>query len=78
MLDLLSRLLCYEPERRITAADAMEHPWLAAFYDPEEEAMNGVPQPFTRWKEIEGLETLEQFREAVWNEIQVPRFSTRH
>ncbi|CAG7847045.1 Mitogen-activated protein kinase spm1 Short=MAP kinase spm1; AltName: Full=MAP kinase pmk1 [Serendipita indica DSM 11827] len=76
-LDLLNRMLCYEPERRITAADAMEHPWLAAFYDPEEEEMNGSPQPFTRWKEIEGLETLGQFREAIWAEIQDYRSQVR-
>lgn len=26
--DLLGRLLCWSPERRISARDALEHPWL--------------------------------------------------
>lgn len=70
-LDLMHQMICYEPEARITAAQALEHPWLAAFYDPEEELYGMQPQDFTRWREIEALETVGQFRDAIWTEIQV-------
>lgn len=64
-------MVTYEPEKRISAAQALEHPYLAAFYDAEEEASMPAPQVFSRWREIEELETIEEFRIAVWNEIQV-------
>jgi serine/threonine protein kinase len=30
LLDLLARMLQYDPARRITAAEALQHPWFAA------------------------------------------------
>jgi len=35
------------------------------------------PQPFENWHEIEKLETLEQFREALWKEIEDYRKEVR-
>jgi len=66
----MRQMIRYEPEKRITAAQALEHPWLATFYDPADEP-GPRPQVFTRWRDIETLETVEQFRDAIWNEIQV-------
>ena len=31
-LDLLSKMLTFDPARRISVRDAMRHPWLARFY----------------------------------------------
>lgn len=31
-LDLLSKMLTFDPSRRISVRDAMRHPWLARFY----------------------------------------------
>lgn len=31
-LNLLSRMLTFDPSRRISVRDAMRHPWLARFY----------------------------------------------
>ncbi|KIM34236.1 hypothetical protein M408DRAFT_325692 [Serendipita vermifera MAFF 305830] len=76
-LDLLYQMVQYEPEARVTAAQALEHPWLAAFYDPEEELFGIQPQEFTRWKDIEALETVSQFRDAIWTEIQDYRTQAR-
>ncbi|CAN0343825.1 unnamed protein product [Ectocarpus sp. 8 AP-2014] len=33
-LDLLSKMLTFDPSRRISVRDAMRHPWLARFYQP--------------------------------------------
>ncbi|PVG04896.1 putative mitogen-activated protein kinase MpkA [Serendipita vermifera] len=76
-LDLMYQMIRYKPEARITAAKALEHPWLAAFYDPEEEEWGPKSHLFTRWKEIESLNTVEEFRNAIWEEIQEYRAQAR-
>ncbi|XP_071964033.1 extracellular signal-regulated kinase 2-like isoform X2 [Antedon mediterranea] len=36
-LDLLSKLLLFNPDKRLTAEQALEHPYVARFHNPEEE-----------------------------------------
>jgi len=36
-LDMLQHLLSFNPNKRYTAEDALEHPYVAAFHNPEEE-----------------------------------------
>jgi len=36
-LDMLQHLLSFNPNKRYTAVDALEHPYVAAFHNPEEE-----------------------------------------
>jgi serine/threonine protein kinase len=36
-LDLLQRMLCVDPQQRITAAEALAHPLLEAYHDPTDE-----------------------------------------
>jgi len=38
--DLLRRLLMFNPEKRITADDALKHPWLAQFHNEAEEPVH--------------------------------------
>ena len=37
MLDLLDRMLTFNPNKRISAADALTHPYLSTYHDPEDE-----------------------------------------
>ncbi|KDR80506.1 hypothetical protein GALMADRAFT_135654 [Galerina marginata CBS 339.88] len=74
-LDLLGKMLCFDPTERITVPGALEHPWLAAYHDPVDEP--DCPVKFEKWREIEELETLEEFREALWNEIEDYRREVR-
>ncbi len=37
-LDLLDRMLQFNPHRRITVGQALAHPWLADMHDPAHEA----------------------------------------
>lgn len=36
-LDLMRNLLMFNPSKRLTAQEALEHPYLKDFHDPEEE-----------------------------------------
>ncbi|KAI0741938.1 kinase-like domain-containing protein [Daedaleopsis nitida] len=74
-IDLLKQLLVFDPAGRYTVPDALEHPWLVSYHDAVDEP--DCPEIFERWRDIEKLETLPQFREAIWNEIQDHRQQVR-
>lgn len=61
-------MLAFDPADRVTVLEALEHPWLSSYHDPDDEPT--CPEKFDKWKDIEKLETLEQFREALWTEIE--------
>jgi len=66
-LDLLDKMLSFDPSNRINVTQALAHPWLAAYHDVNDEPT--CPQTFDRWREIEALQTVDEFRAALWNEI---------
>jgi len=68
-------MLSFDPTSRINVAQALEHPWLAAYHDVNDEP--SCPEKFNRWREIEELETIEQFRAALWAEINEFRREVR-
>jgi p38 MAP kinase len=43
-MDLLERILLFDPERRLTAEDAIQHPFFAAYRDDLDEPI--VTKPF--------------------------------
>jgi len=74
-IDLLTKMLTFDPTTRITVTEALEHPYLSVYHDITDEPE--CPHKFGKWQEIEKLETLEQFRDAIWNEIQDYRREVR-
>jgi hypothetical protein len=74
-LDLLEKMLAFDPGDRITVLDALDHPWLAAYHDISDEPE--CPTTFEKWRKIEELQTLDEFREALWNEIEDYRREVR-
>ena len=44
-IDLLNQLLTYDPEKRITARAAMNHPWLAESPLPQRPEVPRLPTP---------------------------------
>ncbi|KAI6044306.1 Pkinase-domain-containing protein [Pisolithus marmoratus] len=74
-LDLLQKMLSFDPLSRTTVHEALSHPWLSTYHDDSDEPE--CANKFERWKDIEKLETLEEFREAIWNEIQDYRLDVR-
>ena len=65
-LDLLSRLLAYDPEHRITVEGALEHPFLAKLHDPAYEpcAPSVFDFDFEKWNLGPDI-----YRELIWREI---------
>jgi len=68
-------MLTFDPATRITVTDALDHPWLASYHDVADEPE--CPVKFEAWRKIEELETLEEFREALWTEIEDYRKEVR-
>ena len=62
--DLLERLLDFNPERRITTEEALAHPYLAQFHDPNDEPTT-TPFDFS----FEACETITDIRACIRNEI---------
>ncbi|KAH9941959.1 kinase-like protein [Amylocystis lapponica] len=74
-LDLLTKMLAFDPAERITVVQALEHPWLASYHDVGDEPE--CAEVFEKWHLIEQLETLDEFRVALWHEIQDYRKEVR-
>ena len=74
-IDVMTKMLAFDPSDRITVPEALNHPWLAAYHDESDEPT--CEKVFDRWKEIEKLETIEDFRTALWNEIEDYRREVR-
>ncbi|KIY62489.1 kinase-like protein [Cylindrobasidium torrendii FP15055 ss-10] len=74
-LDLLNKMLSFDPTDRITVVGALEHPWLASYHDVSDEPE--CPRIFDRWQFIEELQTMDEYRDALWNEIEDYRREVR-
>ncbi|KAK4470093.1 hypothetical protein MN116_005678 [Schistosoma mekongi] len=64
-LDLLDKLLCFVPSRRITVEEALAHPYLEQYYDPTDEPV--FEHPFIQQPDNFPKEKLKVL---IWEEIQ--------
>ncbi|CAH8543052.1 unnamed protein product [Heterobilharzia americana] len=64
-LDLLDKLLCFVPSRRITVEEALAHPYLEQYYDPTDEPV--FEHPFIQ--EPDNFPK-EKLKILIWEEIQ--------
>eukprot|EP01064_Diplonema_japonicum_P037502 TRINITY_DN8782_c0_g1_i1.p1 TRINITY_DN8782_c0_g1~~TRINITY_DN8782_c0_g1_i1.p1 ORF type:complete len:535 (+),score=117.95 TRINITY_DN8782_c0_g1_i1:71-1606(+) len=64
-IDLLDKLLIFNPEKRITVEEALCHPFLSALHDEDDEETSDVPVfDFTD----ENLTNMEAVKSALYNE----------
>jgi len=64
-LDLLERMLTFNPHRRIKVEEALAHPYLEQYYDPGDEPVAQAPFKFDM--ELDDLPK-EQLKELIWDE----------
>lgn len=60
-LDLLDKMLTFNPNKRIVVEDALAHPYLEQYYDPADEPV--AEEPFKFDMELDDLpkEVLKQY-----------------
>ena len=74
-IELLRRMVTFDPAERISVAEALKHPWLSTYHNPDDEP--DCVESFQRWREVEELETHDDFKKAIWDEIQDYRREVR-
>ena len=62
-LDLLDKMLNFNPAKRINVEDALAHPYLEQYYDPADEPV--AEQPFTFEQEFDDLPK-EKLKEHIF------------
>lgn len=69
--DLLQKLLTFNPEKRITVAEALSHSYLEGYYRPDDEpCAKPIPKDaFTFEEGVYGLNQ-DQLKRLVWEEIK--------
>lgn len=70
-VDLLSKMLCWDSEERITADEALQHPWLSAYHKSNSNWT--PPSPFERFDAVEMLNGMSAFRLGLEREADEMR-----
>lgn len=77
-LDLLEKMLSFDPSRRITCDEALQHPYLSVWHDPQDEptCQRKFDFGFEEVEDVEGmkkliLEEVASFREEVRGRTRV-------
>lgn len=69
-LDLLERMLAFDPFQRITVDEALNHPYLAVWHDPTDEPECKVKFDFRSFETVEDIGAMKQL---ILNEVKVFR-----
>ena len=66
-IDLLLKLLVFNPKKRLTAEEALEHPYVADFHNPEEEIESDhkIEIPLDDYNKF----TKEEYRQKLYDVV---------
>jgi mitogen-activated protein kinase 1/3 len=67
-LDLLERLLTFDPNKRIDVSSALAHPYLKEHHDPNDEPV--ATHPFTFEMEMDDY-PIPELKQLIWCETQL-------
>jgi p38 MAP kinase len=76
-IDLLERMLVFDPKKRITATEALSHEYLAPYHDPTDEpvaeekfdwSFNDADLPVDTWKIM--MYEDSRIRVEAWDEVR--------
>jgi p38 MAP kinase len=62
-LDLLEKMLVFDPRTRISAAEALEHPYLASYHDPSDEP---IAETQFDWSFTEADLTVDEWKSRIY------------
>jgi len=65
-IDLLKKMLVFDPQGRISVSEALQHPYLSHLHDPDDEPICSLSFDF----DIENEKlVIDDYREMIFNEV---------
>lgn len=71
-LDLLEKCLTFSPKRRITVDDALKHPYLESYHDPQDEPSAEPLDPYAFDFDYGDALSKEQLKVLIYQEVVRP------
>ncbi len=72
-VDLMEKMLTFNPSKRITVEEALAHPYLALYHDPEDEPVAApLPPDFFDFDKKKDQLTIEELKQMLYKEIMEP------
>ncbi|KAJ1728546.1 mitogen activated protein kinase [Coemansia biformis] len=69
-IDLMDKMLNFNPKKRITVEEALAHPYLAQYHDEADEpTCPPLPENFFDFDNFREKLSVEQLKDLLWNEI---------
>lgn len=70
-IDFLEKTLTFDPKKRLTVEEALQHPYLEAYHDPTDEpASPPIPEEFFDFDHHKEDISKEQLKRLLWEEIK--------